>query len=490
MKRAIAIVILLVSFSSSVPAIELWDALPALDPMHLQGAYAARRVCPICRHGYDAGILVFVPLSTTVAKAAQLASTLAPATLVRDEARFRVFVVVTGEPSDTLLDSLRVDEPRWFVASLSGDSLGAAQRDFGTQLDDKLHAYVFSQRRLLSVLSEQALLNRNNAIRQRDIGYAIHFLNMMHPVPTSDGDPNSPQGTLWFAPSRLSSKVRRQRVTGENEAVCFAADDGSSIANAFAGIMHRMSTQQQWARTDASGCLALRGPAAGDAVLITFYRIGATELHAVIEPAETRARIVQAKKTLNAAREHIIGLPCEGCEEVFVAMPNTIGSRAPIAPAGEAGERLQLTGQVFDAKGAPAADVIVYAYQTAADGRYPRATDGNGRTTGKHGSLRGWVRTDAAGRYTFDTIRPGSYPMRRDPQHIHMHILEPSRCTYYIGDVLFDDDRRLDAQHRNKATTARGGSGIVAPRRDEHGIWHATRDIQLGRNVPGYQGCQ
>jgi protocatechuate 3,4-dioxygenase beta subunit len=134
--------------------------------------------------------------------------------------------------------------------------------------------------------------------------------------------------------------------------------------------------------------------------------------------------------------------------------------------------------------------IIVYAYQTAADGHYPRATDINGRTTGQHGRLRGWARTDAAGRYTFDTIRPGGYPGRRDPQHIHMHILEPRRCTYYIGDVLFKDDPRLDAEQHIKAMRARGGSGIVTPRRDADGVWHAARDIQLGRNVPGYEACE
>ena len=59
----------------------------------------------------------------------------------------------------------------------------------------------------------------------------------------------------------------------------------------------------------------------------------------------------------------------------------------------------------LEADGAPAAGIIVYAYQTDATGIYPRGST-------RHGRLRGWVRTDEAGRYRFDTIRPGAYTQK------------------------------------------------------------------------------
>jgi protocatechuate 3,4-dioxygenase beta subunit len=65
-----------------------------------------------------------------------------------------------------------------------------------------------------------------------------------------------------------------------------------------------------------------------------------------------------------------------------------------------------------------------------------------------------------------------------------MHVVEPGRCTYYIDDILFDDDPNLVATERARQR-GRGGSGIVVPRRDR-GSWVVTRDIILGKNISGY----
>jgi protocatechuate 3,4-dioxygenase beta subunit len=70
-----------------------------------------------------------------------------------------------------------------------------------------------------------------------------------------------------------------------------------------------------------------------------------------------------------------------------------------------------------------------------------------------------------------------------------MHIVEPGRCTYYIDDVQFTDDPRVRAAKVEKSDVARAGSGLVTPTKDSHGVWQATRDIHLGRNVPGYDQC-
>lgn len=107
------------------------------------------------------------------------------------------------------------------------------------------------------------------------------------------------------------------------------------------------------------------------------------------------------------------------------------------------------------------------------------------RRRGRRWRLRGWARTDSSGRCAFDTIRPAGYPDSDDPQHVHMHIIEVGRCTYYIDEIAFEDDPRPKPQHRQHHR-GRGGSGIVAPRRDEAGVWHVTRDIVLGAGIPGY----
>jgi len=186
------------------------------------------------------------------------------------------------------------------------------------------------------------------------------------------------------------------------------------------------------------------------------------------------------------AREPVVGLPCEGCEAVFEGLPAAPASRARIAPPDEPGRPLRIVGTVFDAAGKPAPGVIVYAYQTDARGLYPPATQFRGTAAYRHGRLRGWARTDAEGRYTFDTVRPAGYPDTDLPEHVHMHVIEVGRCTYYIDDVMFDDDPRLTAAKRAELITGRGGSGLATPTLGEDGVQVVGRDIHLGRGIPGY----
>jgi protocatechuate 3,4-dioxygenase beta subunit len=147
---------------------------------------------------------------------------------------------------------------------------------------------------------------------------------------------------------------------------------------------------------------------------------------------------------------------------------------------------MQLYGQVFAADGQPAAGIQIYAYQTDHAGIYP-PLDGVGPAARRQGRLRAWVVSDSAGRYRFDTVRPGGYPDSAILQHIHLHVIEAGRCTYYLDDVEFaDDPRRTD--HAERASP-RGGSGLTHPERGADGAWKVRRDIHLGRNVVDYGQC-
>lgn len=181
----------------------------------------------------------------------------------------------------------------------------------------------------------------------------------------------------------------------------------------------------------------------------------------------------------------VLGLPCEGCEAVFVGMPDELSWRARIAPKDEPGEPMVVRGVVYDTDGDPAPGVIVYAYHTDATGEYPRAEEYSGWAR-RHGELRAWVRTEERGRYRFDTIRPASYPNQSIPAHVHMHIIEPDCCTYYISSIHFADDPLLTPEDRAEMVDGRGGSGLVQPRRED-GVWMVERDIRLGQGVPGYR---
>ena len=187
-------------------------------------------------------------------------------------------------------------------------------------------------------------------------------------------------------------------------------------------------------------------------------------------------------------REPIVGLPCEGCEAVFEGRPTNLSDRSRIGRIGEPGEPMTLVGRVTNASGKPAAGVIIYAYQTNADGIYPTDDSVRGMASHRHGKLRAWAKTNSNGNYAFDTIRPAGYPGTDLPQHIHMHVIEPGCSTYYIDDAMFRDDPRLTTVQIKRLTLDRGSSGLSRPNRVK-GVWFTRRDIVLGKNIPGYRNC-
>ena len=173
--------------------------------------------------------------------------------------------------------------------------------------------------------------------------------------------------------------------------------------------------------------------------------------------------------------------PLPSCEWCGAAdAPAELGPVLAIDAGGEPGERLVIEGTVYQDDGTtPAPGVLVYAYHTNTGGVYPKRGDetGNGR---RHGYLRGWLRTGADGRYRIETIRPGTYPTRGAPAHVHMTVQPPGEEERYIDDVVFEGDPLLTSAERARLR-ARGGSGIVRLERGPDGALRARRDILLGR---------
>ena len=131
----------------------------------------------------------------------------------------------------------------------------------------------------------------------------------------------------------------------------------------------------------------------------------------------------------------------------------------------------------------PASNVIVYAYHTDEKGIYP-STDQSKGWERRHGYLRGWIKTDADGKYTFYTLRPASYPNTTIPQHIHVTVKEPDKNEYYIDDFHFEDDPNLPERIK-KRENPRGGSGVVTLKKNGE-ISETKRNIILGLNIPNY----
>lgn len=157
--------------------------------------------------------------------------------------------------------------------------------------------------------------------------------------------------------------------------------------------------------------------------------------------------------------------------------PASTGASARIAPADEPGIPLDVSGTVYRPDGrTPAAGVLLYAYQTDAQGVLPR----RGSDQGEHGSLRGWVRTDARGHYRLFTIRPAPERGTGEPARIQMTVRPEGARETLIDPLEFADDSLLTTSVRARRRGA-GGSGIVRPVVDSHGTLHVTRDIVLER---------
>ncbi len=181
-----------------------------------------------------------------------------------------------------------------------------------------------------------------------------------------------------------------------------------------------------------------------------------------------------------------VGGGCDGCELMYVGMPEKILPVDTSPGWNEPGQPLIITGTVFHPGGkTPARDVVIYYWQTDNKGYYS-PKPGMDERARRHGHIRGWVKTDANGNYTIRTIRPAPYPGENMPAHIHLSVKEPDIADeYYTDEINFDDDKYLIPHFKKYPQENRGGSGVVRVLLKGN-VQIAEHNIVLGLNIPDY----
>jgi protocatechuate 3,4-dioxygenase, beta subunit len=181
-----------------------------------------------------------------------------------------------------------------------------------------------------------------------------------------------------------------------------------------------------------------------------------------------------------------IGGPCEGCEAIYESpVPfEALNEVDTLSIFPEQGPKLVVSGTVYKNDGkTPAPGVVLYVYQTDQTGQYRKTGNETGWAT-RHGSIRGWMKTNSRGEYRFYTIRPASYSKTGPPAHIHITVKEPDKNEYWIDDFHFNDDPFLSEEERNRQRS-RGGNGILKLTENNR-VFYGKRDIVLGMNVTDY----
>jgi protocatechuate 3,4-dioxygenase, beta subunit len=147
------------------------------------------------------------------------------------------------------------------------------------------------------------------------------------------------------------------------------------------------------------------------------------------------------------------------------------------------GQILHLEGRVLDVSGLPFADAAVEIWQCDANGIYRHPRDVGGarhRDAGFQG--RGRTRTDAAGRYSFRTIRPVAYPGRTP--HIHFNVTPTDKRALITQMYVFGEKQNARDGVLNGIRDPRQRDSVIV-RLDpaeglEPGALAGTFDIVLG----------
>ncbi len=112
------------------------------------------------------------------------------------------------------------------------------------------------------------------------------------------------------------------------------------------------------------------------------------------------------------------------------------------------GERIIVTGHVYDDAGRPVRNALIELWQANACGRYIHKLDQHPAPIDPNFTGAGRTLTNALGEYTFVTIKPGAYPWKNHynawrPAHIHFSLFGANIMQRLVTQMYFPGDPLL-----------------------------------------------
>jgi protocatechuate 3,4-dioxygenase beta subunit len=162
------------------------------------------------------------------------------------------------------------------------------------------------------------------------------------------------------------------------------------------------------------------------------------------------------------------------------------------------GERIVVSGRVFDTEGRPLPGTLVEIWQANSAGRYRHRSDRWPAPLDPNFTGAGRVLTDEEGRYRFTTIKPGPYPWGNHhnawrPAHIHFSLLGRAFAQRLVTQMYFPGDPLLAYDPIFNSVRDPGGRERMMSRFSVHATvpnWAVAYEFDIYLRGPGATPCE
>ncbi len=159
--------------------------------------------------------------------------------------------------------------------------------------------------------------------------------------------------------------------------------------------------------------------------------------------------------------------------------------RADLAPAGVAGERIDLVLSLFDAEGVLIPDGLIEIWQANSHGRYNHPDDRRNLPLDAGFEGFGRASTDSKGEAHFTTVKPGRVPWPAggmQAAHVNISVFARGVLNRLATRLYFDGDPALAEDPVLKLVDAARRPTLIA-KRDGAGVWRLPIHIGGARET-------